>query len=59
MCARMHIYTNVGIHLENYHTQFSKEQNQVRHMCAQEVHTYNDRIEISKQCSYTMENILY
>jgi hypothetical protein len=23
-----------------YHTQFSKEQNQANHMCAQEVHTY-------------------
>jgi hypothetical protein len=30
------------------HTRFSKEQNQANHMCAQEVHTYNNRIEISK-----------
>jgi hypothetical protein len=29
------------------------------YMCAQEVHTYNNRIEISKQCLYKAENILY
>jgi pentatricopeptide repeat protein len=30
-----------------------------RYMCAQEVHTYNNRIEISKQCLYKAGNILY
>jgi hypothetical protein len=29
------------------------------YMCAQEVHTYNNRIEISKQCLYKVGNILY
>jgi hypothetical protein len=38
---------------------FLKEQNQSRYMRAQEVHTYNNRIEISKQCLYKAEYMLY
>jgi len=33
------------------------KQDQNRHMCAQEVHTYNKRIEISETMLYIAENI--
>jgi hypothetical protein len=41
------------------HTRFCKEQNQARHMCAQEIHTYNNRVKISKHYLYKAGNILY
>jgi hypothetical protein len=34
------------------HTQFSKEQNQANHMCAQKVHTYVIMKKYQKQCYY-------
>jgi hypothetical protein len=34
------------------HTRFSNEQNQVNHMCAQEVHTYVRMKKYQKQCYY-------
>ena len=35
-----------------------KRRPSTRHMCAQEAHTYNNRIEVSKQCLYKVKNIL-
>jgi hypothetical protein len=38
-------------------TPWFKKINQSHHMCAQEVHTYNKRIEISETMLYIAENI--